>query len=186
MLTELSVICRVKLCHSTINHVCVFFSVKGDYTRYHNKRTSSESFLFRFRTALAAELRRPLVYKTHTHQCCIRAACTDQGCSQDVKSQDRDETETFHFPKLSRPRRLTFKTETRPRRSKKRIKTAVSQFKNTTWLSLSLDNLFLAGQIHYFLPDISASLMHCMDVHKTKVTRPRCYIFKTETFQKRL
>ena len=27
-----------------------------------------------------------------------------QGCPQDVKSQDRDETETFHFPKLSRPR----------------------------------------------------------------------------------
>jgi len=34
-------------------------------------------------------------------------------------------------------------------------------------MSLSLDNLFLAGQIHYFLTDISASLMHCMDVHKT-------------------
>ena len=28
--------------------------------------------------------------------------------------------------------------------------------------------------------------MHCMDVHKTKVTRPRPrrYIFKTESFQK--
>ena len=34
------------------------------------------------------------------------------GCTQDVKSQDRD---------------------ARPRRSKKRIKTAVSQFKNTNW-----------------------------------------------------
>jgi len=43
----------------------------------------------------------------------------------------------------------------------------VSQFKNSNWWSLTLDNLFLAGQIHYFLPDISASLMHCMDVHKT-------------------
>ena len=66
-------------------------------------------------------------------------------------------------------RRSTFKTETsrdvpkkrletasRPRRSKKRIKTAVSQFKNTNWWSLSLDNVFLAGQIHYFLRDIFA------------------------------
>ena len=46
-----------------------------------------------------------------------------------------------------------------------------------------LHHWFLAGQIHYFLHDISASLMHCMDGHKTKVTRPRprCYIFKTET-----
>ena len=51
----------------------------------------------------------------------------EQGCLQDVKSkdrdetetlnpQDRDETETFHFPQLSRPRRdetrrSTFKTE---------------------------------------------------------------------------
>ena len=72
-------------------------------------------------------------------------------------SEDQDET-----------RRSTFKTETRPRRrSKKRPEAAVSQFKNTTWWSLSLDNLFLAGQIHYFLPDISTSLMHCMVVHKT-------------------
>ena len=38
---------------------------------------------------------------------------------------------------------LSHKTETRPRRSKKRIETAVSQFKNTDWWSLSLDNLFL-------------------------------------------
>ena len=128
------------------------------------------------------------VHKTLSHKTEMRPRRSIFSNSQDrdVEPSRRDETETFHFPKLSRPRRLTFKTETRPRRSKKRIKTAVSQFKNTTWLSLSLDNLFLAGQIHYFLPDISASLMHCMDVHKTKVTRPRCYIFKTETFQKRL
>ena len=96
---------------------------------------------------------------------------------------------------------LSHKTETRPRRSifpnsqdrgetetfQKRLETAVSQFKNTNWWSLSLDNLFLAGQIHYFLRDISASLMHCMDVHKTKVTRlrPRRYIFKIETRPRR-
>ena len=70
-----------------------------------------------------------------------------QGCPQDVKSQDqdesetvnlqdRDETETFHFPKLSRPRRdATFnlqdgdETET----FQKRLQTALSQFKNTNW-----------------------------------------------------
>ena len=60
-----------------------------------------------------------------------------QGCSQDVKSQDRDETETvnpqdrdetetFHFPKLSRPRRdQTFNLQDRDetRRSKKRLET---------------------------------------------------------------
>jgi len=81
-------------------------------------------------------------------------------------SQDQDKT-----------RRSTFKTEM----FQKRIETAVSQFRNTSWWSLSLDNLFLAGQIHYYLRDISASLIHCMDVHKTKVMRPRRYICKTET-----
>ena len=39
------------------------------------------------------------------------------------------------------------KTETRPRRSIKRLKTAVLQFKYTNWWSLSLDNMFLAGQM---------------------------------------
>ena len=87
-------------------------------------------------------------------------------------SQDQDKT-----------RRSTFKTEM----FQKRIETAVSQFRNTSWWSLSLDNLFLAGQIHYYLRDISASLIHCMDVHKTTVTRPRPrrYIFKTETRPRR-
>ena len=138
----------------------------------------------------------------------IRLGSARQGCPQDVRSQDRDETERSIFSNSqdpdvepSRPRwdrdvpfSQTLKTETkrdvqpsRPRRSKKRIETAVSQFKNTNWWSLSLDNLFLAGQIHYFLRDISASLMDCMDVHKTKVTRPRPrrYIFKTETRPRR-
>ena len=104
-----------------------------------------------------------------------------QGCPQDVESQDRDETETFIFwnsqdrdetktlntQDRDETRRSTFKTETRPRRSQKRLKTTVSQFKSTNWWSLSLNNLFLAGQNHYFLPVISASLMHCMDIHKT-------------------
>ena len=62
----------------------------------------------------------------------VTGVTAGQGCPQDVKSQDRDETETFNlqdrdetFQKTSRDR------DARPRRSKKRIKTAVSQFKNT-------------------------------------------------------
>ena len=52
---------------------------------------------------------------------------TLQGCPQDVKTQDRDET----FQKTSRDR---LETETRDRDvPKKRIKNAVSQFKNTNW-----------------------------------------------------
>ena len=38
-----------------------------------------------------------------------------QGCPQDVKSQDRDKTETFHFFKLSRPRRDRDVEPSRPR-----------------------------------------------------------------------
>ena len=113
------------------------------------------------------------------------SSTASQGCPQHVQSQDRES-------QPSTQRRWTLKTEKRPRHSifpnlktemrrdvqpsrlrwaetfqKKRLDTIVSQYKNTNWWSLSLDNLFLAGQIHYFFPDISASLMHCMDVHKT-------------------
>ena len=116
--------------------------------------------------------------RTSTAKQYVILSCCDQGCPQDVKSQDRDETETVNLQERDVLFSQTLKTEMRPRRSKKRIETTVLQFKNTNWWSLSLDNLFLACQIHYFLRDISASLMHCMDVHKTKVTRPRCYIFK--------
>ena len=91
-----------------------------------------------------------------------------QGCPQDVKSQERDETETLNPQDRDETRRSTFKTETRPRRFKRRLETAVSQFKNTNWWSLSLDNLFLVGQIHYFLPDISASLMDCRMITRLK------------------
>ena len=87
---------------------------------------------------------------------------------------------------------LSHKTETRPRRSKKRIETAVSQFENTNWWSLSLDNLFLAGQIHYFFFVIYPQAW-CIAWMFTRLksrdrdrdvisSRPR----RDETFQKRL
>ena len=63
--------------------------------------------------------------------------------TETLKPQDQDKTETFHFPKLSRLRRDV--QPSRPRRSKKRIETSVSQFKDTNWWSLSPDNLFLSG-----------------------------------------
>ena len=66
-----------------------------------------------------------------------------QGCPQDVKSEDRDETETVNlqdrdvpFFKLSRPRQdETFNLQDRDKTKtfQKRIETAVSQFKNTNW-----------------------------------------------------
>ena len=48
-------------------------------------------------------------------------------------------------------------------------------------MDMDMDGKF---HIHGKPGDISASLMYCMDVHKTKVTRPRPrrYIFKTEMF----
>ena len=46
----------------------------------------------------------------------------DRDETETLNPQDRDETEMFDFSKLSRPRRSTFKTETR--RSKKRLETA--------------------------------------------------------------
>jgi len=81
--------------------------------------------------------------------------------------QDRDETETFQ----------------------KRIDIAVTQFKNANWWSLSLDKLFLSNQMHYFLPDISASLI-CIArmLTRRKVTKPESETLclqdrdETETF----
>ena len=92
----------------------------------------------------------------------------------------------FHLQDQDKTRRSKKHLETASRREtetfQKRIETAVSQFKNTNWWSLSLHKFFFAGQIHYFLHDVSASLMHCTHVHKIKVTRPRPrrYIFKTK------
>ena len=113
-------------------------------------------------------------------------------------SQNRDETKTSTLKTATRLRRSIFpnsqdRDETFNLRDRdetvmfqKHIETAVSQFKTPTGEVLSLDDLFLAGQIHYFLRDISASLMHCLDVYKTKVTRPkpRHYFFETETMNR--
>ena len=107
--------------------------------------------------------------------------------------QDRDETETFNLQDRDKTRRYKKRLETasRPRRKtetfQKNVSTSRPQCRSlqTPTGEVSLDNVFLAGQIHYFLHDISASLPHCMDVHKTKVTRPRRYIFKTETLNSR-
>ena len=74
-----------------------------------------------------------------------------QGCTQDVKSQDRD------VPKnVSRPQCRSFKTLTGE----------VSH----------LTTCFVRVRSIIFFVIYS----HCMHVHKTKVTRPRRYIFKTE------
>ena len=90
--------------------------------------------------------------------------------AETVNFQDRDETETFHFSKLSRLRwDETFNFQDRD--ETETLETTLSQFKNTNWWSLSLDNLFLAGQIHYFLPDPQAWCIASMFT-RPKVTKP--------------
>jgi len=65
-----------------------------------------------------------------------------QGCPQDVKSQDRDETETVNLQDRDETRGSKKRLESRDRLEtetqdqdvpKKLIETAVSQFKNTNW-----------------------------------------------------
>ena len=100
------------------------------------------------------------------HICCISQSTVKQGCPQDIKSQDRDETKTFQ--KTSQDRSVAVK--------------------NTKWWSLSLNNLFLACQIHYFLLDISAlhgcwqdlksrnpetEMLYLQDQDKTETLNPR-------------
>ena len=75
--------------------------------------------------------------------------------TETLNPQDRDET-----------RHSTLKTKTRPRHSKNVSRLQCRSLKTLTVKSVTWQPVF-AGQIHYFLPDISASLMHCMDVHKT-------------------
>ena len=81
-----------------------------------------------------------MVFRVHTRhgELLLTYWCSQQGCKQDVKSQDRDETETvnlqdrdeteaFHFFKLSRPRRDRDVRPSRPRRVEtfqKRLETA--------------------------------------------------------------
>jgi len=135
--------------------------------------------------------------------------CCFQGCPQDVKSQDRDETETvnlqdrdetetFHFFKLSRPRRDRDVQASRPRRDvpknvsrpprdrdvpKNVSRTQCSSLKTPTGEVCQLITCFLRVRSIIFFVIYS----HCMHVHKTKVTRPRPrrYIFKTETRPRR-
>ena len=108
-----------------------------------------------------------------------------QGCPQDVKSQDRDETETLNpqdrdetFQKnVSRPPR---DQDARPRRSKKNVsRPQCPSLETPTGEICHLKTCFLRVRSIIFLVIYS----HCMHVHKTKVTRPRLrrYIFKTET-----
>jgi len=82
---------------------------------------------------------------------------------------------------------LSQKTETRPRRFKKRIETAVSQFRNTNWWSLSLDNLFLVGQqawciaLMFTRPKVTKPETRDRDLPKTSRDRLETETFKTET-----
>ena len=107
-----------------------------------------------------------------------RFRAESQWCPQDVKSQDRDETETvnlqdrdetetFHFPKLSKRRRDV--QPSRPRRDRyipKNVSRPQCRSLKTPTGEVCHFTIF-AGQIHYFLDYISASLTHYTHVHKT-------------------
>ena len=88
-----------------------------------------------------------IMYRLHT--CTTSTAINDcfvmtfQGCPQDVKLQDRDETEMLNPQERDETETFNLQDRDETRRSKKRIETAVSQFKNTNWWSLSLHKLFL-------------------------------------------
>ena len=95
----------------------------------------------------------------------INAPSYSQGCPQDVKSQERDETETVNlqdpdvplFQTLkteTKPRRWTLKTETRPRRS---------TFKTET------------------RRDVPKNELETRDRDVTNVSRPQCRSLKTPT-----
>ena len=68
-----------------------------------------------------------------------------QGCPQDVKSQDRDETKTFDFSKLSRPRRSTLKTETRRSRktSRDHLETETFKTETTSLIHMPFNNMHI-------------------------------------------
>ena len=79
---------------------------------------------------------------------------------------------------------LSHKTETRRDVPKNVSRPQCRSLKTPTGEVCHFTNCFFACQTHYFLHDISASMMHCMHVHKTKVTwrdETETETFKTET-----
>ena len=86
---------------------------------------------------------------------------------------------------------LSHKTETRPRRSKKRLETAVSQFKNTNWWSLvTWQSVFLRVRTIIFFMIYPQAWCIAWMFTRDKVTKPDSETLylqdrdDTETFQK--
>ena len=112
-----------------------------------------------------------------------------QGCKQDVKSQDRDETETVNLQDRDETRRSKktsrdrLETETQDRDVPKNVSSPQCTVLKHQLVKSHLTTCFLRVRFIIFFVIYS----HCMHVHKTKVTRPRPrrYIFKTETRPRR-
>ena len=114
-------------------------------------------------------------------------------------SQDRDETETFNLQDRDETETLNPQDRDETRRSKKTSRDCLEtetqdrdvpknvsrpqcrSLKTPTGEASYLTTCFLRVRSMIFFVIYS----HCMHVHKTKVTRPRRYIFKTETRPRR-